>query len=102
MIGVITADDAFAWCMSVTPNAADCREEVAAQLVDGVYCDGTIVMTAGQPKRCVPTGVLAAKLAAAQKTPLPAHTPQGGIETRGYWIVGGAVVGLGLLYLALR
>lgn len=75
MIGTlrgIDASAALAWCMA-QPGAiaADCRQEVVDHTVGGVYCDGTIVMASGAPKRCVPTGVLAGKLAAEKKTPLP-------------------------------
>lgn len=96
---MITAADARAWCMA-QPGAlaADCDDEVRAQMVGGVYCDGRVVLTAGAPARCVPTSVLAQKLA-LMKTPTrelapEAHNP---LVLAG---VGVALVGLALWALS--
>lgn len=76
---VITAADALAFCLSQPgANVTDCNRAVADQMVDGVYCDGDVVMVAGQPKRCVPTSVLERKWRAEIASPLPAPVAASG------------------------
>jgi hypothetical protein len=72
IVGFATTDEAYASCMQYAPNVADCRREVADHTVNGVWCDGDVYFEAGKPPRCIPAATLAAKLAAEQKSPLPA------------------------------
>lgn len=101
------AEDARAYCMAQPgATAADCEALVRAHSVDGVYCDGTIVLSADAPPRCVPRSVIARKLAAEQATPLadaPASTSTSS-PTRSRviaWTIALGVVGA-LAFVALR
>lgn len=68
----VTADQVLANCIASGTPRPDCERAVAGQMVDGVYCDGNVIMTAGEPPRCIPSGVIEAKLA-AQKADCLAH-----------------------------
>ena len=63
----MTRDEALRACIARGLRYPECAELVDDRMVDGAYCDGTIVMTV-EGSRCVPAAVVAQKASAA---PLP-------------------------------
>lgn len=104
---MITAADATAFCLAQPgATAAECRDAVRTQMVGGVYCDGRVEMKLGpngeKLTRCIPSDVLAKKL--AQWHPPP---PTVSIATHGSdSTVVPIVIGVGALlligFIALR
>jgi hypothetical protein len=67
---VTTRDEAIAECMAAGLRFSECAATVDDRVVDGVYCDGTVVMTeAGS--RCVSRATVDRKRAASTAEPLP-------------------------------
>ena len=87
---MITSADALAACTARGRSRELCEEAIAAQSVGGVYCDGTIVITA-EGKRCVPREVVERVKDARAASPLPELEPEGSSSP---WLVGGIVVAL--------
>lgn len=79
-----TADEALADCLALGQSRAMCTDKVRSQMVGGVYCDGTIVITA-EGHRCVPRETVDRVNVARAASPLSS-------ETTSKWIVGGVVL----------
>lgn len=63
-----TAETVLAACRAQAGNTeADCQEVLADFMVNGVFCDGNVVLDS-TGKHCIPAAVVDAKLA-AQKDP---------------------------------
>jgi len=93
---VTTEADVFATCRAGGGTADECARLVASQRVAGVYCDGTIVVRAGEAPRCVPRAVVERKLAMSRA---PVATPPAASNGRGRILVWGA--GAALLCVVL-
>jgi hypothetical protein len=68
MIGVLTAADQTTWCLAHGSTADECAAVVASQTVNGVFCDGDVVMSldanGNHVASCTPTGAIEAQIAA--------------------------------------
>jgi hypothetical protein len=94
----VTAAEALSQCVARGVwSRAECQEQVDAQRVAGVYCDGTIVLDA-RGKRCVPRAVVDRVQDARDGSPLPPRPDeQPSPMTPSPWIYAGAALGLGVL-----
>lgn len=104
-----TAESILAACRATAGNTeADCQAVLSDFMVNGVFCDGNVLLDASG-KRCIPAALVDAKLAAehdaagqaliarANALATPAAASQGGFPA---W-VGWALLGTGLAGLAL-
>lgn len=66
-----TADEVLAACIARGIARSDCEAKIRDHMVDGVYCDGTIVMTA-TGSRCVPHDLADRVREAREASPLEA------------------------------
>lgn len=66
----MTADEARARCLALGMSAGACDETIADHMVDGAYCDGTIVLDASG-KRCVSAATEDEVRRARAASPLP-------------------------------
>lgn len=82
-------DDTRAACLAGGGSASDCDRLIADRIVDGVYCDGNVLLVAGQPKRCVPAAVVNAKLEIEATDPLP---PPPSVKAGNVYVWIGAIV----------
>jgi hypothetical protein len=124
-LGALTAADVQTWCAANGSTPADCAAIIATQTVDGQFCDGDVDTSldanGNKVVTCVPTGTIAAKIAAIQadcvahcgQTRTPQLTEQcvpycgGGTayvapsSTSGLLVLGGAaaLAGLGVWWL---
>lgn len=106
-----TAASVFANCMASaipgTDAASDCQSVVDGYMVNGVFCDGNIILDANG-KRCISAEQVQAKLAASQEptgqaklAALNANTPAGGFQSLPSWLPWAGALGLGLLLAVL-
>ena len=70
----MTRDEAVARCIGFGYTRAECEAEAESNMVDGAYCDGTIVIEE-LGRRCVPREVVERKNDASDRDPLPLPLP---------------------------
>lgn len=67
-LGVLTAADQQTWCLANGSTAADCAAVIASQTVNGVFCDGDVVLSldanGNHVSSCIPSGQIEAQIAA--------------------------------------
>lgn len=67
-LGTLTAAAVMSWCAGNGSTVDECDAVVASQTVNGVFCDGdvdtSLDASGNRVVTCVPTGVIAAKIAA--------------------------------------
>lgn len=66
----MTADERLAQCLANGGDPGACHDLLAAEMVGGVWCDGSIVYDANG-KRCVPRALVERAAAARAGSPLP-------------------------------
>lgn len=103
----MTRDEAIQECLDYGWSRSECETEVDDTMVDGAYCDGTIVITA-EGKRCVSDALAARVKAARAAQPLPVATeapsPLDAISREHMVIAGAALLvgGLVVWFVARR
>lgn len=93
---MMTADQQRAACKAQGTPADACEEFIRNATVNGVFCDGTVVLDASG-KRCVPQSVVLQKLALTQIPPQPMSK-----NTKIALAVGGGILAIGLVYFITR
>lgn len=92
---VITTAEALEACIARGRPRAVCDEIIASQMVDGAYCDGTIVISA-EGRRCVPRELSDLVQDARDAQPLPPVDseiePARARASALPWVIGGAVL----------
>jgi hypothetical protein len=97
-----TAAEALAECLGRGIRQAECSELVGSQLVDGVYCDGTIVQGA-DGRRCVPRETVDRVLGARAAAPLPrAALPDNPVSVGMVAILAGVALAIVFAWKAVR
>lgn len=91
-----TAAEARAACLAQGSPADACDEMIRLKMVDGVFCDGTVVLDASG-KRCVPQAVVEQKLKLEVIPPQPMSQ-----NTKTAIAVGGVILAIGLVYWLTR
>jgi hypothetical protein len=90
----MNAAEALASCLAKGRGSEICQDMIASQSVNGVYCDGTLVIEEGG-RRCIPAAVVERTEAARAADPLPASarsTAAVGVVVVGALLVAGLVV----------
>ncbi len=95
----MTRDERRAELFAGGLRAPEVEEVLAAESVDGVWCDGAIVIDE-RGRRCVSRTTIDRVRLAREGSPLPAPSPSPSLG--GVALVGALVVGLGLLVVLSR
>ena len=104
---MITSADALAYCLSTGTAQADCQAAVNDHMANGAYCDGDVSIvvdpSGNRVTTCIPSGVIARKIAAQKGSPLPASMQQPQTTTAAIGWIAAGVVALGVVgWFALR
>lgn len=93
-----TAAEARAACIAQGTPASECDDMIKRDMVNGVFCDGTIVIDASG-RRCVPQAIVNQKTA-LQLQNLPPQPMS--ITTKRALAIGGLIAAIGLAYYLTR